>query len=672
MSRTADAIEISDIVLALRRGWRAVVSYTAIGIAGAIAVVLFAPKRYDGTATIILRTTEPLSVLSRLGGNVGGAIGADAASALTGGRSSLETEQQILESRSVAQDVIDSLALQVRVRSPQGVPSVAIVERVNLPRPFRRAKLRFARTSDGRIRLAGAGIDTVVSGGAAIPVLGGQIVFRAGASVPAEGRLDLLDREDGLERFGKRLSVGKAGGEVLRVTYRADDSLTAASVPNALVASYLVRRKTTDRGVNEHRVEFLTLQLDSTARELSSAERDLRRYQESSGVMSAEVMGRVQLERGAELRKQLTSVQVEEGAITQLVAQVDRGTISPRELAAYPSFLRSTGLSDLLSQLSTLEAERLKLLERRTDRDPEVQAIALSISTIQGQFLPMARTYATALTRQRQELESELDTLRTELGILPGAAESGNRLQRNVLRLSQIFAALQGQLVEARLAAIGEGGDVHQLDVAASPKKPAFPEPVATLTLGSVGGLLTGIVAALVLAVFGRWARDPAEIERTTGVATLRFDRRAPLIVANDTSRAVLVIPLYASADALGVSKQLVETALSRASSATLLDLANGEVPLTSLDVNATIERLSGEFGTVVVRLPSMDSETTLAALNSRRAVVFVVPTGRVEREHLTQAMQTLRRLDVPCAGIVVSAAVQDRGLPPGSHALVG
>lgn len=653
---TADGIDLADVVRALRRGWRVVAAYVAAGLALALAIIVFVPKRYEGTATVVLKTAEPLSALRGLGA-LGGALGGDAAGAVGGLRAPIETELQILNSRALATTVIDSLKLQARVKKPHGVPAAELVRELRLPGSFKRTRVSFEREADG-YHASGSGIDQTIRPGFPAQILGGSVVLRADRQLPESFTIDFMDPEDATNRFIDRLSVGKAGGEVARVRYTADDSITAANVPNAVLAVYLVRRRTTDAGVNQHRVAFLTAKLDSTREELAKAEQALRNHQESSGILNAEVLGRVQVERGSELRKQLIAVQVEEGAIGQLLTQVERGTIDQRQLAAYPTFLKSTSLNDLISQLSTLEAERLKLLERRTEKDPEVIAIDRSIDAIEGQFLPMARSYAMALKQQRTDISSQLDTLRQELGALPAATESAGRLQRDVQRLGQIYGGMQAQLVEARLAAITEGGDVRQLDIATPPKKVAFPRPLPTLAAGATGGLMLGLAAALMLAAFGRWVRDPLEIERATGVPTLRLDRRAPLIVAN-ASRTVLVVPLHPQADSLGVAKQLVETALSRSLSATLLDL--GSVVSESrgnggMDVNGTIDRLSGEFANVVVRLPSLTSDATLAALNQQRPVVFVVPPGRVEREQLMSAMQTLRRLDVPCAGIVVSA----------------
>ena len=82
-----------------------------------------------------------------------------------------------------------------------------------------------------------------------------------------------------------------------------------------------------------------------------------------------------------------------------------------------------------------------------------------------------------------------------------------------------------------------------------------------------------------------------------------------------------------------------------------MLDLSAGTVP----DVHGTIERLESENGLVVVKLPAITSDTAAAAIGEQRAVLLVAPERRVARAQLADAVQMLRRLDVPLAGVVIN-----------------
>lgn len=653
----SDTVDVADIARTLRRQWRAVLAFMALGALAALLVVLFAPRRYDGK----------VSVLARPGGGSGGSISGriEGLGQLLGGlgsiglQGSLETELQVLRSRALAGQVVDSLQLQFVVEVPAGTPAPSLVAASRVRGTFAPRVYEFSRQADGRYVARSGDQSFLLAPGTAGTLDVGNLTLRPGA-LPPSFRLRVLDREDAISRFGKRLSASKAGGDVAKVTYRGDDSLTAAHGANALIHYYLERRKTTDRGVNQRRVEYVTAQLDQTALALERAESDLRRTQERTRIFDPEIQGEIELTAAAQLRRALTDLQVEEGAIRQLLVQADAGRITARDIAAYPAFMRGSSVSPLAQQLSDLEARRIALLERRTEGDPEVAALDSTAMRLEAGITQMARSYAASITRQREQLEERVDNVQRTLLALPAAAEVGGRLQRDVLRLTQIYTALQAQLVEARLAAIGEGGEIRQIDMAVPPRKAAFPRPLLTMGIGTAGGLLAGVMVAMFLGWFGRWLRDPSDIERAVGISAERFERDTPLLVGNPAARSVLVVPLAPRAQTAAVAERLARTARQRALEPTLLDLSgahenNGRAAVDVSQVSRMLDEIEQRNGMAIVRLPDLTSDIALAAMRDTRPVVLVAPPGPVDRLQLATAVDLLRRMQVPCAGVVIS-----------------
>jgi uncharacterized protein involved in exopolysaccharide biosynthesis len=655
---SGDTIDLADIARNIRRGWRFVLGGVVFGAAVAAAVVFFVPARFAGAASIVVHNPEGGSkgLISRLAGSLptGAGAAADLLPAGLGSNPPIETEVQILSSRSMVGEAVDSLLLQLRIKSSDRDAPWRLFQSAALPGAFKKKGLHFTKLAGGdayEVTGLGATPDTARNG----VLQHGAFALRFDPKqLPSEFGVDVYDREEAVTRIQKRVDVGKLGGEVLSVSFRGDDSLTAAAVPNLLIRRYLVRRKTTDRGINQQRVEFLTVQVDSVEQNLSAAERALRQQQESSGIVDPIVVGKLELEQAGEIRKEAGTLDIERGAIGQLLSQLAAGTLTGRQLAAFPTFLRSPGINELLGQLSTLETKRLQLLATATPEDPNVIAATEGIKNIENQLPPMARTYASTLDRQRADITKQLDTLRNTIAMLPAVGQVSMRLQREVLRLSQVNAALRAQLVEAKLSAIGEGGDIRLLDRAEPPRRVSFPRPVPTLAAGVGGGLLIGALCAALAGLFGRYVSDARSIERQLGVPALTFDASLPLVIASpNNARTLLLVPIDASADTAGVAERLVRTATTRSLRATVVDFSrakSGEA-LPAPD----IDRLATEFDTVVVRLPELSNEITVGALRDTRPVLFVATAGRVDRERLTNAVESLQRLSVPCAGVVLS-----------------
>jgi tyrosine-protein kinase Etk/Wzc len=194
-------------------------------------------------------------------------------------------------------------------------------------------------------------------------------------------------------------------------------------------------------------------------------------------VVDPEVAGKTGLEASARCAISSSRSRRSGAPRSALVEGVERGSLSPRQLTAFPAFLRAPGINAILEQLTQLETERTRLLTTRTEREPDVLALTRGIADLERNLLPLARTYASSLDRQTAELSGEQRALEARLGALPGQAENALRRQRDVRRLSQVVLGLQAQMIDAKLAALSEGGQVRQVDVAVRAEAPALPAP---------------------------------------------------------------------------------------------------------------------------------------------------------------------------------------------------
>jgi uncharacterized protein involved in exopolysaccharide biosynthesis len=443
-------LEISEVTGALRRGLGRIVIGCALGLAGGLAVYLFAPARFDGAAMVLVRTAPNAksalaSQFGPLAELAGGALG------LGDKGDDLETELALLQSRTLIGMAVDSLGLQVRAGR---TPALA------LARPEAPA---------GRFRPQRVTLDGV--------------------------RARLVDREDAIDDTRKRLAVRELGGDVVQVRFRARDSLTAAALPNLLVARYLERRRTVDRGLNQRRLEFLLAQSDSARRALRDASARLRRAQQSTGVLSVELTGRAEAEAVGGLQVELAALRGEALALDSLLRTA--GTADPRTLAGFPALLRSPAVNEIVVEMSRLETERTLALADLTEEAPRVRALTAARDSLRAQLAPLARAYAASLDRQQEQVLSELATRRRASGTLSAAGEQLLLLEAEVKALVQLSLAVETQLLEARLAALAEGGDVRLVDPAVEPRRADFPRRSLSLLAGLILGAAAGLAWAL-------------------------------------------------------------------------------------------------------------------------------------------------------------------------------
>ncbi|HEV2131232.1 MAG TPA: Wzz/FepE/Etk N-terminal domain-containing protein, partial [Longimicrobiaceae bacterium] len=576
MSAANDSLDLRDIATALRHGLLWIAGGALAGLLLAAAVLLYAPPRYKADATVLLRTnSDGAAARLAVSSSEGGISLGNLADVLTG-ESGFKTELEILTSREVIGAVVDSLGLQARVLSPAATPPSALFSSIRFPAEVERKQVyHFERVGD-RYEVQGPGASAQAMPGIPYRIAGGEVTLRT-EPLPESFRVEIVSLDQAIRQVNRKLKASQAGGEVAEIVFRANDPVTSAAVPNGIIAQYLKRRRTTDRGVNQHRYEFLTEHTDSVARALAAAERDLRMYQERSGVLDPTLAGETELRQAMGLRAALEEREVESRALEQILAG---GTLSSRDLAAYPTLLRNGAINHILARLLEMETRRTELLDRRTERDPDVVVLDQSIRQLENELVTLSRSYYEGLTRQQVQLRGELQRYQASLASLPEHAQSVFRLQREVKRLSETLVALQTQLVQTRLLAIAEGGDVRQIDVAVPPKQQSFPRPLVILLVGMFGGIFFGAAGAVGSSYLRQRIRYPWEAERATGVPATLFDPSAPLLLGGmDAGRSLLLLPLGRGARPGAVGARIASTAT----------LQGREVVFADLEQRATI-----------------------------------------------------------------------------------
>ena len=470
---TNDDLDLSSLLRSLRWRWWWLLIGTVIGLTGAALVLWLVPAQFESNARVLVRTaSDPAASLrNRLG-----PIAELAPTALGGGKAEeLDTELEIMASRTVIGSVVDSLRLQLLPMEPARIAPASVIDSVRLTGRFK-----------PRVVALLAGANTFPEG---------SVWVRAGS--PASLRVRMYDREDAVDNASEAFDIRQRSGDVVGIRYRAHDSLSVAAAPNLLVQTYLVRRRGVDRGINQRRLEFLMAAVDSVQSDLRDSGRRLRASQEKEGVLDPVVSGKAMLDQFALLERSVAELRAEENSLDSVLAPSTSKDFDPRRLAGFPALLKSPAVNNLVSQLSELQMNRGSMLGRLTTDASEVRALSAVTDSLSRQLLPLAQTYRESLRRQREALASDVARIRTRIDALPRQAEALEGGRTALERLTRLDLGMGSQVLEARLAAITEGGDVRVLDAAVAPRKVSFPRPLITIAIGLVAGF--GLAAIVVL-----------------------------------------------------------------------------------------------------------------------------------------------------------------------------
>lgn len=451
-----------------------------------------------------------------------------------GKKGAVETETQILRSRSLSEEATDSLALQLRLVLPHRVPRSQLFREIRVPAAASEGQYQLTQLPDGRFELSGQTDKrhlAYVSPGA--KVLAGGATFILSSDARQYPRIDFMvdSRTSTASGVASALTVSQPNrdAQVINVQYEDTDPELVWQVPNAIVGRYLARRQEARRSEAHTMALFLQDQVGRVAGQLAAAEDTFRDYRERARVIAPDVEASSQVSRLITKQSERSASDAERQALAQSLNEVTQaasrqkpGDPSPyRKLIGLPFLLRNQAAAQLLSSLAAVEDERTSLLLRRTPQDADVKVLDTRINEIESQLYGIATTYLRGLENQVASLDTALQGFDRQLQALPRKQVEFARLNRKAKGYEEVYDLLQTRLKEAQIAEAAGDASMEVVDTAVVPDGPSRPRPQVNLLGGFVTGLLLGLAAGFARERLDRSIHTRNDVLNMTGLPVL-------------------------------------------------------------------------------------------------------------------------------------------------------
>jgi capsular exopolysaccharide synthesis family protein len=496
-------------------------------VAAAVVTSQLTPV-YEATASIrIDQKSSQLPALNALGVPGGNAVA---------------TELEMLRSRGVAEQVVDSLKLQLQLERPRGVATRAVFSHAAIARSAPPGEYQLIPNGEGAFELV-----EPAAAGARVLQLSARVVkpgerLQLGDSVALElapGAADhgtiafrLLPFDEAVDAMQAAVAVERRNrdADIVDVRYRSDDPERARAVVNTLARRFIDGRQDVRQLDARSTVGFLREQVDRVAGQLASSEQELRRFRDREQIISLPDEASTGVSRLAELQAQRNALDVERGALTELLraprpaaAAADAPAGGNRDLVAFPTLLRTAAASNLVASLTAAEDRRNELLARRTPQDPDVQIQDQRIAQLHRDIESLVGTYLQGLTNQVAALDSTLTRSNARLRSIPAKEIRLAELERNAQGNAAVYSMLQTRLKEAEVAAAVTDQSVRLVDAAVLPRVPVSPKPLVNVFMALIAGGMLGLAGAFAREHGDRSLHTRAELLAVAGVPALGF-----------------------------------------------------------------------------------------------------------------------------------------------------
>jgi tyrosine-protein kinase Etk/Wzc len=447
-----DEINLKEIWNLLLRNWLLITATTGIVAGGTLVYALRAVPVWESVTSI--RIDEDQTNLPVL----------DILSSLSGG-SEVQTEMEVLRSRTLVEEVVDSLRLQIRLVRPRGVARAVVLSDLSVRRDTPVGTYVLSPRGDGTFEILDeetGGSLGMASTGETARIPGATFRINRGLEEDQEIQISVVEFDKAVAAFQGAVTVARPNREagIVTVRYQSADTVLVHQVPNRLAASFIRNRQRVQRTGATSTVIFLEEQIDTLAGQLREAENNLVQFREEAGVVSIEAEATAQVTQLVRIQADRMVVNAERAALQALMDDVEREAAvadpdepSPyRRLISFPSLLGNQAASELLRILNEIENRRSELLQRRTMEDPDVLNLTGRIHEIEHQLEVIGTTYLQGLGDQVVALDQTLERFRVDLEKIPEKEIQFVRLTRQAEILSGLFTLLQTRLQEVRIA----------------------------------------------------------------------------------------------------------------------------------------------------------------------------------------------------------------------------
>lgn len=510
--------------LDLRRGWATIarsawIIVVCVGLAVAAGVV--AARRVEALyqAEVTVRIDEPKPTASSQM-----YFGPDY-------QQLLATSTEIITSRNLALEVVDSLGLRLAVLAPQRTPRSALVRWATVASDAADAEFRFARVRGGYQvrRLPGDSILGTFSDTLPIVLPGLTLMLTSDARLEERMSFVLVPRLAVANALRASLEVVQTSRDanVLRITFRGPDPALTTEIPNVVAHRFVQRKMDLERVSARATVNYLGQQLGSLNDQLFGAEDAVRTYLLTQGITTP-------TDQAAYFFTEINELKSATATLRGIREQISLAMSGPRSTDSLT--LRREMLERILStdafsdariaesereRLGLLVDERTQLLNRRMPTDPDVRALDRRIDAVQDVIEDRARRFLSSVNAQIAVLERRVTSLEEARKKIPEQQLTFERLERSRRVLEDLSMMVQSRLTEAEIAAAVQDSTAQVLDEAAGAPAMISQSKSIIFAIAVLAGLLVGVGIAFLREWLDTTIRTEADLAAITGVAVV-------------------------------------------------------------------------------------------------------------------------------------------------------
>ncbi len=405
-----------------------------------------------------------------------------------------QTQYKLLQSRSLAQRVIQSLDLQDHpdFRSPRTTPGL-FAQIQQWPRGLVSKLIN-------RLRPAA------------------QIPPTSPATPPQRSQAALVTS------FLGRLKVMPIPDtRLVDVSFTAHDPKLAAQVANTLARIHIDHNLETRFAASQEAVDWLNLRVQDIRAKVEKAEIALQAYKKKHGTVSLQKHENVVVQQLAELNSALTEANTKVIEVQTLHRELERIAQQPSRIDALPLVIHANNklVHNLRSEYASLRYQTSELQERFGSQHPIMLEITAKMQSLENEIRSEVKKIIRGVATDTKVASARLNALQTAFEQKKEEAQQLNTigigygvLQRDAESNRQLYNALLTSMKQTSVSAELKRNNIRMVDAAEVPSGAIRPRPMSNLMRAALVALLLGCGLAWLLESLNTAVQTPEEAEQ--------------------------------------------------------------------------------------------------------------------------------------------------------------
>ena len=315
------------------------------------------------------------------------------------------------------------------------------------------------------------------------------------------------------------------------IGFAAKDPALAAQIANTIARVYIDLNLDTKLKATQEAMNWLNTRIDEERKKVEEAEQALLRYKQEQNIVTdffSKDVETITAQKLAALNAQVIDAEAKRvEAETRYKQAVALGK-SPQMLDSIPELLTN----DLIKQIKGMEIElfkrRSELSKRYGAKHPQIVAIRNELDTLQSRKAEEVKRVVSSLfsdykvaQAREQSLKSALNQQREESFNLSSRAINYSVLKREAESTKEMYDLVIKRFKETSMTENIRTGNIRVIDAAVVPTAPVKPDKGKNTLLGLIVGLALGIGLAFFLEYLDNTVKTPDDIKERLNIPYL-------------------------------------------------------------------------------------------------------------------------------------------------------